>query len=64
MNKERSKRIQAASLGACFGVAFGGVVNIVIGAHIFGVPAISIGLLAGICIGALLGDKLTKDFDN
>lgn len=64
MDDDKSKKIKAASLGACFGVAFGAVANIVFGSHIFGIPALTIGLLAGAGIGFLLGDKLTKNFDN
>ncbi|MBD5782252.1 hypothetical protein IEN85_22325 [Pelagicoccus sp. NFK12] len=64
MKSEKSKKIQAASLGACFGVAFGAAANTVFGDSILGVPALSIGLLAGMCLGYVLGDKLTKGFDN
>ncbi len=64
MEEKKSKKIQAASLGACFGVAFGAVANIVIAGHILGIPALAFGLLVGAAIGFLLGDKFTKNFDN
>ncbi|WP_226702946.1 hypothetical protein [Microbulbifer elongatus] len=64
MEGGKSKKFHAASLGGCFGVAFGVVANIAFGDHIFGVPALTVGLLVGAVIGFLLGDKLTKDFDN
>lgn len=64
MEDNKSKRIQAATLGACFGVAFGVVANIVIGYHIFGIPALAVGLFLGAGIGYFFGEKFTKDFDN
>lgn len=64
MIEKNAKKIQAASLGACFGVALGTVLNIVIESHILGAPALTFGLLIGAAIGYLLGEKLTKNFDN
>lgn len=61
--KSDSKKVHAITLGACFGVTFGIVANIVIGTSLFGLPPLIAGLLLGAGAGYVFGEKLIRLHD-
>ena len=58
-----SKKVHGITLGACFGLAFGVVVNVVLGNQLFGFPPIILGILVGSGAGYVFGEKLIKLLD-